>query len=184
MMNTLVLGKVDADNRGRKINEVDIEWELTPDGRFSASGNVWNSPHTDIVSGGQNLEEIAKMFPKDERVKRIVEVWRTWHLNDMKAGTPEQEKAIKKWISGGNRYEYDKAVEYLKGEGLYEVDLEGTPYRYGTKWLKEELPSDVRDEIKSWNSFPQGSPKKVSTRKKTLSSKRSSSTPTSIRGMR
>jgi len=162
MRKRLVLGKIDYDGRGRKINEVDIEYELTSDGRFTASGNIWNSRHTDIISGGQNLEEIAKLFPGDERAQRIVKVWRKWHLNDMKAGTPKQEKAVVTWKAKGNRYDYDKVVTHLKGIGLYEDD----GYKYGTAWLKEELPPDVVTEIEAWSGFPQGEVNTKAERKK------------------
>ena len=76
---------------------VDIEMELkqsTKDNlwNFSASGDIWNARHTDIVSGGQNLDHIEEHLNKHEfkhlnikpeQLKRIVELWRKWHLNDL-----------------------------------------------------------------------------------------------------
>ncbi len=149
----VTLGKVDFNRTGRKANEVDIEWELTPDGRFTASGSIWDANHTDTLSGGQNLETIARLFPRDERVQRIVKVWRNWHLNDLKAGTPSQERVVNAWLAKkGNKYDYDKVVAHLKSIGMYEDN----GYRYGTRWLKEEIPTDIKNEIRYWSNFPQG----------------------------
>ena len=184
MKNVLRLGKVDYDHTGHKVNAVDIEWELTPDGRFSASGAIWDGRHYDNIAGGQILEEIARLFPRDERVQRIIRVWRVWHLNDLTAGTPRQEAAIAQWKAEGNKYDYGKAVEYLKSIGLYEDD----GYKYGHAWLKRELPDDVKKEIKSWSKFPQGSlgsASKPRRRPQTGRSKSKKSSPRlSVRGLR
>lgn len=96
-----------------------IDWELA-DGengpKFSASGEYKSG-------GGQVLDEIAKAYPRDEMVKRIVKVWRQYHLNDTTAGLPEQEAAIKEWLAAGNRYDYDKACKMLEERGLLVVPI-------------------------------------------------------------
>lgn len=69
-----------------------IEWELEPGEngpKFSASGDYDRS-------SGQNLDEIARAYPGDAMVQRIHKVWSAYHLNDMKAGTPEQEAEIER----------------------------------------------------------------------------------------
>lgn len=106
--------------------------------------------------GGQCLDEINKhrrdMKPSDRAVwDEIYKFWKLYHLNGMHAGTPEQEAAIEKWEADGNRYEYNAVCEYLKAAGLYEVNytglsigrrLENEPYRYGSRWLIQEIPGD------------------------------------------
>ena len=135
------------------------------------------------------MDEIARLFPHDDRVQRIVRVWRTWHLNDMTAGTPKQETAIAGWKAKGNKYDYSKAVEYLKSIGLYEDD----GYKYGHAWLKRELPDDVKNEIRSWSKFPQGSLNeeeyyppisRLRRKPKRKTSKKKSSPRLSVRGLR
>ena len=80
MEKTFNFGKIDYMNRGRKDCAVDVticleerggEKVLDKDGNFTgnycnkyieftASGNIWNHCHSNIYSGGQNLDEIAK----------------------------------------------------------------------------------------------------------------------------
>lgn len=142
----LYLGKCDGYGSGRKSCEAYLTYELTEDGRFSAQGEIWNSSKTDIIQGGQCVDSVRKFFPLNQKARRIEAIWKRWHLNDMKAGTPEQEDAIKAWKAQGNKYDYTKAVEHLKSIGLYEVN----GYKYGTAWLKEELPQAIIDEVLSW----------------------------------
>ena len=68
----------------------------------------------------------------------LLEVWDRWHLNDMKAGTPKQEEFIREWKKS-NKYDYNSVCKALEEAGLY-IDNE---YRYGSKWLTEEIPEEV-----------------------------------------
>lgn len=84
------------------------------------------------------------------------DLWSKYHLNNMHAGTPEQEKALEEWKAQGNIYDYEKAYDYLKSIGLYEVpistidkdvnpqfiDCEKGTYKYGYGWLKERIPEE------------------------------------------
>jgi hypothetical protein len=78
----------------------------------------------------------------EAKFKRLLEIWDRWHLNTMKAGTPAQEKAVREYIKT-TRYEYTAVCQYLKTKDLY-ID---NGYKYGTSWLKEELPADVVEFI-------------------------------------
>ena len=147
------LGKVDYRGTGKRYKAY-VEFELSPDGNFTMSGEIWNTKETDIVAGGQMVNELVKYFPHDTRLKRMVEIWERWHLNDMKAGTPAQEFAIADWLKhNGNEYEYTAACDYLQSVGLYTVpdprDYTKT-YRYGHAWLKEEIPENVKATIRAW----------------------------------
>jgi hypothetical protein len=99
------------------------------------------NPSKFILTAGWTREMVSKFF----------EVWESWHLNDMKAGSPRQEAAIREWKKT-NKYEYTAACEYLKSIGLFE-DSEyihnEKPYKYGYGWLKEEIPQDVLDFLES-----------------------------------
>ena len=62
MKKTFNFGKIAAYGN-RKINLVTVEVELSEkDGHkvFTASGDVWNSKHTDIIRGGQCLDYIVE----------------------------------------------------------------------------------------------------------------------------
>jgi hypothetical protein len=152
-----------------------IEWELEEKepGRltFSACATSYR-PKGGGHCGGQCIDEIARDYPADTMVQRIARVWAVWHLNDMKAGTHEQEAALKKaaadsepWRSEqwkGDHYAW--ACHVLKEAGLYEVPatpelrkaalggFSGEVYRYGERWLHEPLPADVVAEVESWST--------------------------------
>jgi hypothetical protein len=85
------------------------------------------------ISYGQNYEYLleitkpAKGFNK-ETTKRIYELWREYHLNDMNSHCAHQDKAIK-W----------DLVDPCPITG----------YRAGSAWLVRELPESVIGEIKA-----------------------------------
>lgn len=97
-----ILGKLsrNCDKTAPRNCEARLTWELREgeQGRleFSAHGEVWNPLHTDIVVGGQCVDTLAALFPRDKRAQRIREVWEKYHLNGMNAGTREQSAALEK----------------------------------------------------------------------------------------
>ena len=122
---------------------------------LSICGCIWNPRKTDTYCGGQCLDEIAK-YVKNPLFRELHSLWKNYHLNGMHAGTPEQEKAIDEWKAKGNKYEYNAACEYLKRINLYEVNYSGLSvgkrynnelYRYGSGWLVQELPENVKNRI-------------------------------------
>lgn len=94
-----VLGKLsrNSDKRAPRNCEAALTWELRDNAgklEFSACGEVWNHLKTDIVQGGQCVDELAALFPRDKLAQRIRETWSRYHLNGMNAGTPEQSAAL------------------------------------------------------------------------------------------
>lgn len=147
MKRTISFGK-HAIYSDRKINEVTLDIELREENInkpvFSVCANVWNIRHTDIIMGGQCLDELCK-YVKIPLFREIHRLWEEHHLNNLHAGTSEQEKAIEEWKEYGNAYDYSKVCEYLKSIGLYEVEYNGKPYKYGSGWIyKEILENDLK----------------------------------------
>ena len=165
---TLDLGKVDANGRGRKTNRVTLEVELrrkvndvapyldidlNPCKEYTELtiyGAVWNAAGSDHQSGGQNHEEIAKLFPDNAKVKRLVEIWDRYHLGGMHSGTRAQEAFLKdariKAIYPESQYDADCIV--LEKANLLTVSGPGNPnYKYGHAWLVESLPTEVESEV-------------------------------------
>ena len=172
---TFNFGKIDYYGKGRKINTVTVTISLThcggnttydKDGKitgktpeyeeFTASGDIYNAFGTDIVCGGQCLETIAEYI--DDPVFMQI------HLNGMRAGTPEQEAFVEKYLTDmkaanpNHRYDYTEVVEALKAAGLLTVEHTGKttgrmydhePYTYGHGWVVNDLPESVLEEIKS-----------------------------------
>jgi hypothetical protein len=149
---TIVLGKI-AYSGDAKNNEVELEIDLSVAGRLAIVAHVWNSRKTDLHAVGQMHDEIQKYFGHDPKVKRILEVWKRWHLNTMRAGSPAQEDFLRQYDTKGVPSTYEMRCVWLKRAGLNPDPnylIKGKPYEYGHAWLREELPQDVIDEIKSW----------------------------------
>ena len=151
MNTTIQFGKIDYYGNGRKTNLVTIELELKNKNgvkTFSASGSIWNDLHSDIVCGGQCLDEISNYIhtPLFEKIHRL---WKLYHLNDMHAGTPEQEKALNDAGLTGYASDYTKCCDYLKSINLYEVMLNGKPYKFGCGWLTQPIPEQDLKEIEN-----------------------------------
>lgn len=160
---TFDFGKIDYYNRGRKINLLEVEVELInrhgfPE--FVASVGIWNGNHTHIVACGQMFDEIKRVPINNALFQEIKRLWKTYHLNGMHAGTKLQELALTNANIKGDASNYEKAVEYLKRIGLYEVELTpteakynptyaGRPYKYGHGWLYRPIPANDVAKIKT-----------------------------------
>lgn len=150
MRKTFDLGKI-AWNGGRKVNSAELEVEFRETDRgpeFSVCASVWNARRTDIVAGGQCLDELSGFkFPgRDGLFRKIYRLWKLYHLNGMHAGTPEQEAYLaerRTW-----RGDYKKDCECLKAAGLLTVQLDGRPYTYGHAWLYRPIPENDLAEIR------------------------------------
>ncbi len=110
---------------------------------FSASAHVWNSTKTDIVAGGQMLDDLLE-YIHTPLFKEIHGIWKEYHLNDLQAGTIKQQQAIKSFIDNGFKYEYKEACKMLETVGLFEDN----GYKYGHGWLCKEIPANVVERIK------------------------------------
>lgn len=103
----------------RKINEVTLEIELRDwNGylEFTAHAMVWNSVHTDIVSGGQMIDELYNKFAvlRDSIIyKTIMQLWKKYHLHDISNIPAEDKELIDLLFSNKGRKEI---VEILKSK--------------------------------------------------------------------
>ncbi len=98
--------------------------------------------------GGQILDILEdKNFRVQEgfNVKRFIEIWREYHLNDMNAGTQKQKEVLDSWKERPKGWSYDEDCEYLKQEDVY-VDR---GYKYGHGWLVKEFPIEIEEELKT-----------------------------------
>lgn len=128
---------IDANN-----HRADLEVEITNRNgypEFTVSGSYCGGC-------GQVLDEIK---PRTNAQKDLLDMWKNWHLNGMHAGTEKQEQAIKEWKNKGNKYDYDKACEYLKSINMYEDVYDGKPYKYGSGWICRPLPVNFQKSLVS-----------------------------------
>lgn len=136
--------------------------KCTPEyAELSICGNVWNSRKTDVICAGQCLEDINKHLSKMsvrniQLFKKLLALWRQYHLNGMHAGTPVQEAFLTGLKAMGWKYDYADACEKLKAANLYEVSytgisvghrMENEPYKYGHGWIVQELSEAVVQEV-------------------------------------
>lgn len=138
-----MFGKFDYMKSGRKLNSFEVTVELSGkkgNETFSACGKIYNATHTDIWSGGQNLDTMAEFLKGNPVFDEIYDLWKKYHMNDLHAGSYRQEKALEEESERRNAAHrergekeenpltyasrYDEAVEYLKSIGLYVVELE------------------------------------------------------------
>lgn len=82
----------------RKINEVTLEVTLYADRNgypeFTVCADVWNNLHTDIVAGGQMIDELYNQFPRFQHntiYKTIKELWEKYHCKDV-SNIPEIDR--------------------------------------------------------------------------------------------
>lgn len=93
-----------------------------------------------LLGWGQIHDEVKEIIPT-----RLYEIWKRWHLNDMRAGTFVQEEILRQAKASGVEFDnfYIDACEYLQRFDALVDD----GYKYGTAWLKEELPQEVIDYV-------------------------------------
>jgi hypothetical protein len=92
-----------------------------------------------LLGWGQIQDQVKEIIPA-----RLYEIWKRWHLNDMRAGTFVQEEILRQAkASGVELNDYDDACNYLQRFDALVDD----GYKYGSKWLKEELPQEVIDYV-------------------------------------
>ena len=149
MKRTISFGKIDYLGIGRKTCPVEVEIALRdkPEGpEFVAAGTVWNHMKTDCYLFGQCLDTLAD-YIKNPEFEEIRELWQKHHLNSMHAGSPKQEEYL---IEHGVK-DYAEACKKLKEAGLLEDEsyiYNGKPYRYGTDWLRRDIPEKDLERIK------------------------------------
>lgn len=126
-----------------KLRAVNVEITLT-DKRLSIVGTIGS------IQAGQCQDTIKALFPDRAEVQELIAIWDRWHLNDVRAGSPAQSEWLRQNAELVSKFDrmkhYELSCEALAEAGLnpdpnYLVD--GKPYQYGHRWLKEEIPAEV-----------------------------------------
>lgn len=153
---SISFGKIDYYGNGRRINEVEIELTLREsederrDVEFSACGGVWNSRMTDYQMCGQCLDIVSSRVCENRKLwTELKEIWKKWHLNDCKAGTPEQYDLLSEHFrEQGGRTKWEDEVAYLKSVGKYEVEWKGKTVRWGERYVYWEIPGEILERFR------------------------------------
>ena len=110
--------------------------------RLSIMGEVIESGRREPYSCGQiraDLDRITECAAgwNVGTIRRLAELWDTWHLNDMQASCDHQTVI------------YEDSP-YGRRPSLTETQAcPLTGYRYGSAWLVKPLPADVEKEIRA-----------------------------------
>ena len=132
---------------GKYTTQVDVELK---DGVFSASAYLCKGKEE--IAGGQCFSTVLLEAPElrnNALFMEIVELWKTYHLNDLHCGTMKQEGYLEmysKWHGVDNLLNadnYKEACAVLKSAGLFEDN----GVKYGQTWVKCELPNDVVNRL-------------------------------------
>lgn len=141
-------GKIAFSNPNRRANRVEVAVELRRDElsrpRFSAAATIYSQDNHSTVAGGQCLDELYPLFKSNTQFREIYWLWKNYHLNDMHAGTPEQEAFL---VAHPEADTFDAQCEALAGVGLLDVVYAGKSYRYGSSWLYREIPAADLEKI-------------------------------------
>lgn len=153
MKTTIKLPSIVIDNKSCR---VELEIELTDDGKFSVCGGVYinkwshylGTCEKDYIMGGQCLDELARYssIKNNSKFKQVYEWWKKWRLNDIHAGTEKQEQALEDAGLTGWANEYLKCCDYLESIGL----LYDNGYKFGTSWLKREIPAEIQEQMRNF----------------------------------
>lgn len=150
MSKTFKFDKV-AYSGTRKIDQPEIEMELRYDENgkpeLSICADLWNGRHTDIVMGGQCLDELMQFdsLSCNALFRKLHRLWKLYHLNGLRAGSEKQEQALEEARNAGERLCcYEDSCKYLESIGL----LDDNGYRYGSSWLYRAIPDDDLKLIK------------------------------------
>ena len=120
------------------------------DNKLSMTGVIGPRQGGNCQGGcGQIIQELTEdQFTRchppwtERKIAELLDVWRRWHLNDLRAGTVDQEQWLREHAKEAEQRTtgyYEWACEALQGAGLNPDH----GYRYGSQWLKESLPEAI-----------------------------------------
>jgi hypothetical protein len=137
--------------------------------QLSVTGEIVARPGVEPVGWGQIIDAVRECKPVNgwtrDELDKLADVWEHWHLNDMRAGCEHQRAEgwdkrpidpSKPTDTYGTFFEGQQQpswnmLAWVRPEdhpdGLLTKPCPVCGYRYGTAWLTEELPQEIRDYV-------------------------------------
>jgi len=150
--------KFDGSLAGTSLT-VDVDWDGR---RLSMTGEVreFDGLYTRVVSSGQSILSFREYDPRGSRAApdffkdedrvsglRLLDIWDRWHLNDLVAGSPAQEAALRAAFEKEPEMRHFDWAKGVLARANMDPDPE-TGYSYGSQWLYEEVPTDILNYLK------------------------------------
>ena len=144
-LETIIYGPEFTTEKGNTDRAKYIAWFNEDTQTFSAYAIYYNG-------GGQCLDKLMEIYKEQNiavpsRIKLLTELWEKYHLNDLHAGTPEQENYLHSIgiTNFGNNYK--KCCEELKKVNLYECEWKGKKSYFGGSWFHWDIPAEDMEKI-------------------------------------
>lgn len=153
--------EVEIELAGGRLAISGTSGETRANGEFRTSyGDPIGGAAGQIIEELEQVDEFAAGWSAERR-DQLAAIWRRWHLNDMRAGCEHQraagwgEKRIDESKPAGSygrhfpgqRQDSWNLLGWIREDehpdGLLSRACEVCGYRYGSAWLREELPADV-----------------------------------------
>lgn len=108
--------------------------------------NLWKKYHLNGLNAGtaEQLKCICDHNNERESIKTEL-INKAFEVAKIEFGYDDSH--YQNWCKRNNFSEYQIDCEILKRNGLYEVELDGKPYKYGTKWLYSKIPEEDLKKI-------------------------------------
>ncbi len=149
----------EKENGERCLSIVGVEGPMTNGDCRGSCGQITLDSFTSYAQGWS-----------ESTIGRLAELWKRWHLNDMRPGCEHQRAAgwhlrpidPKKPLDSYGRHFAGQAQDSWNmltwvrpdehPDGLLAKPCEECGYRYGTQWIYEEIPQEVIDELLAFPS--------------------------------
>ena len=114
---------------------------------FNEDTQSFSASATYYAGGGQCLDTLMKIYEEQNvivpyKIALLTGLWEKYHLNDLHAGTPEQEEYLHSIGITGFANNYEKCCEALKEAGLYECEWKGKKSYFGGSWFHWDIPAE------------------------------------------
>lgn len=121
-------------------NELSLTGVIGPKANGDARGSCGQTGVPEIIKYAEGWDA--------ESAAKLAEIWKRWHLNGMRAGSPNQEA----WLRENPveavypKSHFVEATAALDAAGLQPDPTflrNDQPYSYGSAWIYEDVPEDV-----------------------------------------
>lgn len=136
--------------QGGKILRVEVTLTRKEQGPALSIQGMIGRNHAGQILNSINLAEVEFSPGWDvHKLALLIQIWKRWHNNDMRAGSPAQMEHLRiVQTTTGLKLTHENVCEILQDAGLYVDDhfnwgSDTAGYRYGSAWIFEQLPESV-----------------------------------------